>query len=123
MKNKWLWVALAGTLGFVILFIAAIFIAAAIFGGDRHFVGSGVGLVEVKGLIIDSQETVKQLNEFRKNDSVKAVVLRIDSPAGWSVRPRKSPRRSRSWRPGKRWSSPWGVLPLPAATILPLRPR
>jgi len=45
-------------------------------------VSSGVGLVAVKGLILDPLETVKQLHDFAKNDKVKAVVLRIDSPGG-----------------------------------------
>jgi protease-4 len=31
---------------------------------------------------LDPQETVKQLNDFAKDDKVKAVVLRIDSPGG-----------------------------------------
>ncbi|MCM2359286.1 MAG: signal peptide peptidase SppA [Geobacteraceae bacterium] len=83
MKNKWIWVGIAGTLGFFLLFAISVFIAAAILGGGKRIVvGSGVGLVEVKGMIIDSQDLVKQLNDFRKNDSVKAVVLRIDSPGG-----------------------------------------
>lgn len=83
MKNKWLWGIMAGALGFVLLFVVSVFIAATILGGGKRLVvGSGVGLVEVKGLIIDSQETVRQLNDFRKDDNVKAVVLRIDSPGG-----------------------------------------
>lgn len=83
MKNKWIWVGIAGTLGFFLLFAISVFIAAAILGGGKRIVvGSGVGLIEVKGMIIDSQEIVKQLSDFRKNDSVKAVVLRIDSPGG-----------------------------------------
>ena len=83
MKNKWLWVALASVLGFVLLFTGSVFIATAMLGGGKRLVGgSGVGLVEVKGLIIDSQEIVRELNDFRKDDNVKAVVLRIDSPGG-----------------------------------------
>jgi len=83
MKNKWPWVALASVLGFVLLFTGSVFVATAIIGGGKHLVGgSGVGLVEVKGLIIDSQEIVRELNDFRKDDNVKAVVLRIDSPGG-----------------------------------------
>jgi protease-4 len=83
MKNKWLWIALAGTFGFLLLFAVSVFVATALIGGGKTLVGgSGVGLVEVKGLIIDSQEIVRELNDFRKNDRVKAVVLRIDSPGG-----------------------------------------
>jgi len=41
-----------------------------------------VGLVELKGVIVDSEDIVRQLNYLRNDDSVKAVVLRIDSPGG-----------------------------------------
>ncbi len=41
-----------------------------------------VGVVEVKGTITGSQETVKQIKEFRKDSSVKAIIVRIDSPGG-----------------------------------------
>jgi protease-4 len=83
MKNKWLWVGLIIGVMCLVLFVAAVFMFACFRGGDDSVAwGEGVGLVEVKGVIIDSQETVKQLNEFRKNDKVKAVVLRIDSPGG-----------------------------------------
>lgn len=43
---------------------------------------TGVGVIEVKGMILDSKETIRQLRYFLKNDHVKAVVLRVDSPGG-----------------------------------------
>jgi protease IV len=39
-------------------------------------------MIEVKGMIVDSTEPIRQLRHFAKKDSVKAVVLRIDSPGG-----------------------------------------
>lgn len=42
----------------------------------------GVGLVEIKGMIVDPSEPVRQLRYFLKKDNVKAVVLRVDSPGG-----------------------------------------
>jgi len=83
MKNKWLWLGLI-IIGIVfIFFVASIFIIAFATDEDRFpSLGEGIGLLEVKGLILDSEETIKQLNELRKNDRVKAVVLRIDSPGG-----------------------------------------
>jgi protease-4 len=67
-----------------LLFIGSVFIAKALLGTDeRHFVQKpGIGLVEVKGMILDSRETVRQLRHFLKNDDIKAVVLRVDSPGG-----------------------------------------
>lgn len=83
MKQKWLWVGVAIFAVVVLLFIASVFVVTALLGEHSPLtVGGGVGLVEVKGLIIDPQETVKQLHDFEKDDDVKAVVLRIDSPGG-----------------------------------------
>lgn len=83
MKNKWVLVGIVGTFGFIFFFAIVVVVTVSVLGGDKHlFAGSGVGLIEVKGLIIDSQEIVKQLSNFRKDDNIKAVVLRIDSPGG-----------------------------------------
>jgi len=67
-----------------LLFIGSVFIAKALLGTDeRQFVEKpGIGLVEVKGMILDSRETVRQLRHFLKNDDIRAVVLRVDSPGG-----------------------------------------
>ena len=45
-------------------------------------VGPKIGVVELTGTITDSKEIVGQLHELRKDDSIKAIVLRIDSPGG-----------------------------------------
>lgn len=42
----------------------------------------GVGIVELKGLIVSSEQILKHLTEFRKSPDVKAIVLRIESPGG-----------------------------------------
>jgi len=42
----------------------------------------GVGIVELKGLIVTSEPILKHLTEFRNNPYVKSIVLRIDSPGG-----------------------------------------
>jgi len=82
MNRKWLWILL-GLGGFFFLFAFVALIAIGSLFSDKELsVANGVGLVEVKGLIIDPQETVKQLKDFAKDDKVKAVVLRIDSPGG-----------------------------------------
>lgn len=83
MKNKWIWVTIAITGGFAILFLSSIVIALLFLDDGKKLVKeNGIGLVEVKGVIIDAQETVKQLHDFAKDDHVKAVVLRVDSPGG-----------------------------------------
>lgn len=42
----------------------------------------GIGILEVKGVIISAEEQIETLTAFRNNDKVKAIVVRIDSPGG-----------------------------------------
>lgn len=44
--------------------------------------GERVAVLPVSGLISDSEPIIEQLKKFGKDDSVKAIVLRIDSPGG-----------------------------------------
>ena len=44
--------------------------------------GDKVALLEVRGMIIDVQPVIEQLVKFTKDDSVKAIVFRIESPGG-----------------------------------------
>lgn len=68
----------------LLLMIGSIMLGRLLFnsGQGNYSSSNGVGLVEVKGMIVDSSETVRQLRHFLKKDEVKAVVLRIDSPGG-----------------------------------------
>lgn len=83
MKSKTLLVALGIGLSIVALFIVCI-VSAQILLGDKKvlWTGSKIGILEVQGMIVDSGEFIKQLHEFRDNDKISAVVLRIDSPGG-----------------------------------------
>jgi protease-4 len=77
-------IAAAVLFSVLILFALSVKIAATIIGSGNTVLSSkeGIGLVEVKGMILDSKETIRQLRYFLKQDSVKAVVLRVDSPGG-----------------------------------------
>ncbi len=44
-----------------------------------------IALVRVEGVILDSQTTIGELKRFSENPSVKAIVIRIDSPGGGVV--------------------------------------
>ncbi len=54
------------------------------FQGERGSFSSGprVGVLEVTGVIADSKKTLKELREFADSDSIKAIVVRVDSPGG-----------------------------------------
>ena len=81
--KKWLLVGACVAGGILLLFGVSL-LAVSLLLSDERTLGSGstVGVVEVKGIILDSQETIRQLRECGKSDRVKAVVLRIDSPGG-----------------------------------------
>src|SRR5258705_13855330 len=69
----------------VLVFFAAVF--ALTVGTDGKLgsllaLGGKVGIVEVKGVINDSEDVVEALKTFEKAPSVKAVVVRIESPGG-----------------------------------------
>jgi protease-4 len=44
--------------------------------------GEKVGIIEIKGVIAESKTVIHHLKRFRENNSIKAIVLRIDSPGG-----------------------------------------
>jgi protease-4 len=44
--------------------------------------GEKVAVIEIRGVILDPQPVVEKLVKLRKNEKVKAIVLRIDSPGG-----------------------------------------
>ena len=47
--------------------------------------GEKVAVVRIEGVILDSREAIEELRKFRDNPSIKAIVLRIDSPGGGVV--------------------------------------
>ncbi len=47
--------------------------------------GDKVALVRVEGVILDSKKTVEQLKRYKEDKSVKAIVIRVDSPGGGVV--------------------------------------
>lgn len=51
-------------------------------GGPALPVGEKVAVLPVTGLIAESEPTIEQLKKFAEDDSVKAIVLRINSPGG-----------------------------------------
>ncbi|RJR15796.1 MAG: signal peptide peptidase SppA [Nitrospiraceae bacterium] len=44
--------------------------------------GEKVALIRVTGVIIDSEDVIDEIKEYAKDPSIKAIVLRVDSPGG-----------------------------------------
>jgi len=69
--------------GIVVLFIGTVWVFMATLGEDGLPTGgSKVAVVEIEGIIVDGAAAVRELREHADNPSIKAVVLRINSPGG-----------------------------------------
>ena len=73
------------------LFCGIVFLASRLSGNKRssttlQMVGADkVALVKLEGLLITAEPVVEELNDYAEDSSVKAIVLRIDSPGGGVV--------------------------------------
>jgi protease-4 len=84
----WLWVLVGG--GAFFLFFLAVFglIYASLRSGQSVEYGGGafggdkIGVVDLEGVIIEPKEVVRQLKQFADDDSVKAIILHINTPGG-----------------------------------------
>jgi protease-4 len=66
-----------------LVFAALIFFVSSIYSGNKGFgLTDKVGVIEVQGPITDAKQVVDDLNTFERDESIKAVVLRVDSPGG-----------------------------------------
>jgi protease-4 len=75
--------------GILLLFLVSVFFFLLVYSlgslkeSKRSFtLDNKVGVVKVEGFIGETRDIVEQMNEFGKDDNIKAVVLRIDSPGG-----------------------------------------
>ncbi len=50
--------------------------------GDLFPPRHGIGVIEIKGVMISAEEVLADLADFRADDAVKAVIIRIDTPGG-----------------------------------------
>ena len=83
MKSRSLWTGCLVTTLAVLFFLGLSGIVLALLGkGILFSPRERVGVVEIKGLLTDSATVIKQLDRYRDDDTVKAIVLRINSPGG-----------------------------------------
>jgi protease-4 len=69
----------------VVLFFVGVTVIAFKFMGQDHLTlmtQEKVGVVEIKGVITESRTAIKQLDAFRDDPAIKAIVVRINSPGG-----------------------------------------
>ena len=81
-----LWIVIGG--GAFFLFVLAVFtlVYLTLHAGDQssslHGFGSKIGVVDLDGVIISPKEVVDDLKKFGDDDSIKAIVIHVNSPGG-----------------------------------------
>lgn len=67
---------------FVIIFVLIAILSFIVTFSDKLPLGEKVALVRITGVILDSTSTIDELKEYSNDSSIKAIVIRIDSPGG-----------------------------------------
>src|SRR3990170_440136 len=80
-KHPILFIFLSLSVISLFIFIAAYVITVGL-GNFPLSVGEKIAVVKIEGVILDSKDIIEELREHRENKSVKAILLRIDSPGG-----------------------------------------
>src|SRR5271170_7144958 len=82
-----LWIVIGG--GAFFLFVLAVFTLVYLSlhaGGDnaslRASFGDKIGVVELEGVILDPSTVVQQVKKFGDDDSIKAIIIHVNSPGG-----------------------------------------
>src|SRR5580693_4327594 len=81
-----LWIVIGG--GVFFLFVLAVFtlVYLTLRAGGEHAsldgFGDKIGVVDLEGVILDSSVIVPQIKKFGDDDSIKAIILRVNSPGG-----------------------------------------
>ena len=81
----WIWFLVGG--GLFALFVVGVFtlVYLSFGGGDEEtFTGFGskIAVVELDGVIFSPKQIVPQLKKFADDDSVKAIIIHVNSPGG-----------------------------------------
>jgi protease-4 len=83
MKSRTLWTGCLITFLVVLFFLGISGVVLALLGKGSIFgPRERVGVVEIKGVLTDSRIAIKQLDRFKDDRNIKAIVLRINSPGG-----------------------------------------
>src|SRR5216683_7422409 len=81
----WVWLLVGGGL-FALLVVVVFTLVYLSFGGrdEESFssFGSKIAVVDLNGVIFSPKQIVSQLKKFADDDSIKAIVIHVNSPGG-----------------------------------------
>jgi len=84
-SRTWLWILIGG--GAFFLFVLAVFtlVYLTMHAGQSSSAmtfGDKIGVVDLEGVILDSNVVIQELKKFADDDSIKAIIIRVNSPGG-----------------------------------------
>ncbi len=91
MKKNPVIVVLVTAVALGAIFFGVLYLASLLVGGKTRTAigplpgGDRVALIKVEGVIITPERVVDEVNDYAEDSSIKAIVLRIDSPGGGVV--------------------------------------
>ena len=87
-SRTWLGILIGGA-AFVLFFLAVFGLLYVSLGSQRHEYGHGtsfgagkIGVVDLEGVIIEPKDVVEELKDFADDDSIKAIILHVNTPGG-----------------------------------------
>ncbi len=81
-RGRTIAIALGVTAGVIVVFFLTVWVLMSVLERGGLPGGQKVAIVEVEGVIVDADSIIQELNEHRDNPSVRAVVVRVNSPGG-----------------------------------------
>ena len=85
-RSAWFYIAvIGGSLATVLLVLTGMVWLAVRSGGDSgsgNFGAKKIGVIDLDGVILNADKVDSQLRKFGDDDSVKAIILHINSPGG-----------------------------------------
>jgi protease-4 len=71
-------------LGIIVLFLGMVLTVVLSLSGSRFSLSlrERIGVIPIEGPITESQQIIKQLVDFKKDQRIKAIILRVNSPGG-----------------------------------------
>lgn len=87
-SSKWFWGIFLSILILSIIFVGVsfiIFTKTIVSDKDDYYFSKGhdkIGVIEVNDVIVGSENTVNQIKKYRDDKSIKAIILRVNSPGG-----------------------------------------
>ena len=84
-RHPWLW-GMVGTAVMLAVFFLVVLLITLLLRDEDGIAdrGTAIGVVAIEGVISSelAERTVRQLTKYGDDTSIKAIVLRIDSPGG-----------------------------------------